>query len=360
MKAIAVTPGVPNSMAIIEAASPTVGEQDVLVKVTQVGICGTDFEIKEGTYGKAPRDSNHLIIGHEALGQIVEVGPQVEDYTVGDYVVASVRRPCPHERCLPCRSGQNDLCVTGDYRERGINAYHGFSGEYYVEQESWLTKVPAEIIDVAVLLEPLSVVEKALRHSFMIRERLPGVIENAMVLGAGPIGLLGTMLLRLEGINTYVLDRSEVGGFKSNLIAQLSAHHVDATRTSVGDVAAPMGGVDFVLEATGYAPLVFEAHRHLASNGLMCLLSVTGGSHNISVDSNEFNNTLVLGNRMMFGSVNASLADFRSGVEHLQRIKEHWPGALEALITKRTSFDEFHLAFDRQPEEIKSVIEFEP
>ena len=359
MKAIGTTPGVRDSMTVIEVPDPSVGEQDVLVKVVRVGVCGTDMEIKEGLYGTAPPGSDHLIIGHEALGRVVEVGPNVKESAIGDYVVASVRRPCQHDWCLPCRSDQNDMCISGDYRERGIKSQPGFMSEYYSEHEQRLTKIPAAIEKVGVFLEPLSIVEKAMRQTFKIQERLPWKVENAVVLGAGTIGLLSAMLLRLEGINTYVLDQSESGGFKSRLIAQFGAHHVDARTTPVADVAAEVGRMDFVLEATGYAPLVFEASQHLAANGLLCLLGVSGGSRTVTIDANEFNNSFVLGNRLVFGSVNANLVDFRSGVGHLQQIDVKWPGALETMMTRRTSLGEFRSAFERQPDDIKVVIEME-
>ena len=359
MKAIAVIPGVPDTMAVMEVSDPQIGEQDVLVKVAGVGVCGTDSEIKKGVYGKAPPGSDYLVVGHESLGQVVEMGPQVKEFAIGDYVVASVRRPCPHHWCLPCRSDQNDMCITGDYTERGISSQHGFLSEYYSEHEHRLIKVPAEIGTVGVLLEPLSIVEKAVRQTFKIQERLPWKIENAVVLGAGAIGLLGAMLLRLNGTNTYVLDRSEPGGFKSQLMARFGAHHVSTIKTPVSDFAVEAGRIDLVLEATGYAPLVFEAYQHLAMDGLLCLVGVSGERRTVPLDVSEFNNRLVLGNRLVFGSVNANPMDYRSGVVHMGQIEQRWPGVLDSMITRRTPFGQFQSAFDRQPQDVKVVIELE-
>ena len=127
------------------------------------------------------------------------------------------------------------------------------------------------------------------------------------------------MLLRMKGINTYVLDRSESSGFKSQLIAGLGGHHINNRETPLSEAAADLGPIDFVLEATGYAPLAFQAFQHLAMDGLVCLLWVAGGSQEISVDAMEFNNRMVLGNRLMFGSVNASMADFNPGLSIFSR-----------------------------------------
>ncbi len=357
MKAIAVTPGVSDSLTLIDTPDPQVGNQDVLVKVVRIGTCGTDLEIKTGVYGEAPAGSDYLVIGHESFGKVVDVGPHVKEIGVGDYVVASVRRPCPHGWCGPCRSDENDMCITGDYRERGIKGEHGFLSEYYSENGQRLTKIPAEIEKIGVLLEPLSIVEKAIRQIFRIQERLPWNLENAVVLGAGAIGLLGAMLLRMRGINTYVLDRSEPGGFKSQLISQFGAHHFTIGETSLSKVATQIGRIDIVLEATGYAPLIFEVAQHLYNDGVICLLGVTGGSHDIPVNVNTFNNNLVLGNRLIFGSVNANLVDYRSGVEHMQQMHREWPMVMEKIITRRIPFTEFQPAYERQSKDIKVVIE---
>ena len=359
MKAIAVTPRQKDSMAIIDVPEPQAGEGDVLVEVIRVGICGTDVELKAGDYGEAPEGSNHLIIGHESFGRVAQTGSEVAGFSVGDYVVASVRRPCPHDWCTPCRSGQNDMCITGDYAERGIKGRHGYLSEYYAERPEWLTLVPAEITETGIFLEPMSVVEKAIRQTKKIQERLPWRFQDAVVLGGGTIGLLAAMLLRLDGIDTYVLDHSEAGGFKAQLIGQIGAHHVDTREKSLADVAETVGRVDLVLEATGYAPLVLEATQLLSMDGVMCLLGVSGGSQQISMDASEFNNSLVLGNRLIFGSVNANVVDFKSGAGHIQDIIQRWPGALESMITGRVGMAEFDQAFYRGLDDIKTVIEIE-
>ena len=359
MKAVGVTPKVAKSATLLDLADPQVGREEVLVKVVRTGVCGTDREIAEGLYGEAPPGSDNLVIGHEALGEIVELGSETSDLAVGDYVVASVRRPCLIESCGPCRSGQNDMCNTGQFTERGIKGRHGYLAEYYSDHQQWLTKISSEIAGVGVFLEPLSIVEKAMRQTQIIQQRLPWRISNALVLGAGPVGLLGAMLLRLQGINTYVLDRSESGGLKSRLISQLGAHHMDSRQTPLSEFAAETGPIDLVLEATGHAPLAFESLQHLAINGVLCLLGVSGASNSISIDASEFNNQLVLGNRLVFGSVNANLVDFKSGVGHLGEIERQWPGILGSMLTRRIPINEFQNAFEGQPDDIKVVIEME-
>ena len=357
MKAIVIEPGVSNSLSKIDVPDPHVGEEDVLVRVVRVGVCGTDQELRAGSYGEAPQGSPQLVVGHEALGQVVDLGSRVQAFVKGDYVVASVRRPCPHDRCSPCRTGQNDMCITGDFVERGIKGRHGFMAEYYSEQGDLLTRIPSDATGVGVLLEPLSIVEKAMRQTTQIQGRLPWTIENALVLGAGTIGLLGATLLRLRGINTYVLDRSKQGGFKSSIITQIGGHHVDSTTTTVSELAADRGPFDLILEASGYAPLVFEALEQLALDGVLCLLGISGESGEVPVAAGKFNNRFVLGNRLVFGSVNANQVDFQAGVQHLEQINSQWPGLLDSFLTRRVPFDSFEEAYERQPGDVKVVIE---
>jgi len=359
MKAIGIETGVKNSLAVMDLPDPQVGDHEVLVRVLRVGVCGTDLELKAATYGEAPSGSPCLVIGHEALGQVAEIGRYAEGYSAGDFVVASVRRPCPHDRCSPCRSGQNDMCITGDYRERGIKGLHGFLSEYYSERADNLTKVPPGVAAEGVLLEPLSIVEKALRQTFKAQDRLPWKIEKALVLGAGAIGLLAAMLLRLRGIDTYVFDRSKSGGFKSSIITQVGGTHIDSTNTRLSEIASDIGQFDFIVEATGYAPLVFEAAEHLAMDGVLCMLGVSGESGEVTVEASQFNNRFVLGNRLMFGSVNANLVDFRQGVDHMEQISQRWPDVLQNMITRRVPFSQFESAYERLPGDVKVSIEME-
>ncbi len=357
MKAVSVTPKVGGSAALLDLPMPQIKEQEALVKVVRTGVCGTDREISEGAYGEAPPGSDYLVIGHEALGRVVELGPGTTGLAVGDYVVASVRRPCNQRNCQPCRDGHNDMCNTGLYQERGIKGQHGYWAEYYGEHQQWLTKIPEEIEGAAVFLEPLSIVEKAMRQAYQIQSRLSWQIDSALVLGSGAIGLLAAMLLRLRGVNTYVVDRSEDDGLKSRLMSRIGAHHVNSRETPLAEFAAGSGPIDLVMEATGYAPLVFDAAPHLAMNGVVCLLGVSGPRQTISLDAGEFNNRMVLGNQLMFGSVNANLIDFKSGVTHLGDIERQWPGALESMLSRRISFAQYRQAFERRPDDIKVVIE---
>src|SRR5215471_17778830 len=195
MQALAVFPS-KKSVQLIEIPEPHLqGATDVLLRVREVGLCGTDREIISFEHGSPPKGSDRLILGHESLAEVVEVGRNVRSLRPGDLVVAMVRRPCSHPECRPCRAGRSDFCITGDFTERGIKQADGFLTEYTLDDEQYLVKVPKPLADVAVLIEPITVVAKAANQARAILDRLPYDTEHqrGLVLGAGPVGLLGAM-----------------------------------------------------------------------------------------------------------------------------------------------------------------------
>ena len=356
MRAVAVTPGASGSLQLLEVPEPEVGPQEVLVRVDRVGICGTDMAIAGGMHCQAPFGSDYLVIGHESLGRVIESGNGNTHLTPGDYVVSTVRRPCPHHNCRPCRTGHTDMCLTGAFTERGILGRHGFLAEYYAEEPQFLVPVPASLAPVGVLLEPLTVPEKGLRQVWQIQERLPWHPEKAVVLGAGAIGLLAAMLLRLRGIDTWVFDLAPIDGSKAQIANRIGAAFVNTGDTPVTAIAEAVGPVDLIVEATGYAPLVFEACQQLNNNGALCLLGVAGNNNPVAVEPHKFNNALVTGNRVIVGSVNANQVDFQAGIVDLAEIEARWPGALASLLNRQVTLADFQTAFQRTPEDIKVTV----
>jgi len=205
MKALAVFPS-SREVRLIEQPEPVIaGPTEVKLRILEAGICGTDREITSFHYGTPPVNSPHLVIGHEALGEVIDVGRGVTGLVPGDLAVLTVRRPCPHDFCGPCRKGRQDFCITGDYTERASGA-HGYMSELVADDQRYIVKVPKELREVAVLIEPLTVAEKAAEQARVLVQRLPGDLKNdpsqlnAVVLGAGPIGLLGAMKLVMANL----------------------------------------------------------------------------------------------------------------------------------------------------------------
>lgn len=360
MKAVVVTPGVKHSARVIEVPTPKPGPGEVRVRVHRVGIDGTDIEIDRAEYGQAPPGDSHLIIGHESFGQIDEAGPGVQGFAVGDQVVALVRRP---DDCQPCCSGEPDMCVKGEYTERGIKGRHGYLSQFYTESPEYLVKLPRELSEVGVLLEPLTVVEKGFRHAWALQTRMrKWQPRRALILGAGPVGLLGALLARLRGLDTIVYGRDPNAAISAR-VGQIGARYVAALDEQgkevhhLGKLPQELGPLDFILEATGAATVAIGAMRIIGPDGVLCLASVTGGEAPMEICAACLNLELVLGNRVIFGTVNANRVDFVDGIEHLAQARTRFPGWLEALITRRVPLERFREAFERKPGDVKVVVE---
>lgn len=358
MKAIAVKPLVKDSSRIQEVKVPLPCDNEVLVKVISVGIDGTDHEINQGLYGRAPDGDDFLIIGHESFGRIQQTGSKIKELKPGDYIVAIVRRPCS-ENCSNCASDKMDMCSTGHYRERGINGLHGFLSEYYVEEPRFLVKIPDPLKDIAVLLEPLSIAEKAISESFKVQQRLIWQPKEAFVLGAGTIGLLAMLLLRLKDMSIWCLGKGEPDVTRKEIFSALDIHYINAKQTNVGQLNTQGQRFDLIIEATGFSPLAFEAIDLLEKNGVMCRTGISGGDKVLCIHSDKINLDMVLGNKLVFGSVNANRAHFEQGVTDLETINRHWPGLLEKFITRRVNLSKFKQALIKTDSDIKVVIDFD-
>jgi threonine dehydrogenase-like Zn-dependent dehydrogenase len=335
MKAICVIPGTPNSVHLREVPKPSVTEisngRGVLVKILRVGVDGTDKEINAAEYGAAPSGFDYLTIGHESFGIVEEVGENVTELKPGDYVVATVRRP---GGSFYDTIGTYDMTTDNTYYERGINLRHGYLTEYYVDDPEYIVKVPQGLKDIGVLLEPMSVAEKGINQAYEIQRRLrvwrP---RKAAVMGAGTLGLLATMILRLRGLEVVTFGRKQAPYRNADLVQELGARYISTAQTSVADAAAMYGPFDIIFEGTGSSAVVFDAANNLGKNGVLVLTSITGGGKKLEIPADKINLEFVLGNKVMFGTVNANREYFESGVKDLSQCKAQFPGWANKLMT---------------------------
>lgn len=370
MRAVGVIPS-KREVRLIDHAAPKIsGAYDVKVRSLEVGICGTDKEICTFVYGSPPTGSEYLVLGHESLGQVVEVGGGVSVFQPGDLVVPSVRRPCPHNHCVPCKQGLQDFCFTGDFTERGIKMTHGFMTEYYVEEEQFLTFVPPELRDVAVLVEPLTVAEKGLAQVWQIQQRLPwaapegaeggrGFGRRAVVLGAGPVGILGAMALLVNGFETYVYSRSPAPNPKSELLESIGAKYISSVTTPLEEFAKRVGTIDLVYEAVGVSKIAFEVLQFLGTNGVFVFTGIPAPHPAIDVDADLIMRNVVLKNQVLVGTVNADRPAFQSAIRDLGTFLYRWPDALRALITSRKRIDSYQELLLSDRTGIKNIIAFD-
>lgn len=340
MQAVAVFPS-EKRVDLLDIPKPQLnGANQVLLRLREVGLCGTDREIASFEYGDPPSGADHLVLGHEALAEVIEVGPQVLSLEPGDLVVAMVRRPCPHVECRPCRAGRPDFCVTGDYTERGIKGADGFLTDYVVDDEDYLVKVPRPMADVAVLVEPLTVVAKAVDRTKAIFERLPYEPgpQRGLVLGAGPIGLLGAMVLAADGFETLVYSRDSEESKQAELVRSLGADYESSVGNPIESLAEAWGQFDVVLEAVGFAPLMVAATRMLRPNGVLALTGVPSEAATAELNGRALRD-LVLKNQVVFGTVNAGFRDHLSAIQHLEQFMVLFPESVRKLITQRAPLD---------------------
>ena len=367
MKAIAVTPG-KRAVGIIDQPEPKVSSPtDVKLRMLEAGVCGTDKEICAFEYGTPPSGSEQLVIGHESLGEVIEVGPKVTRVKIGDLVVPMVRRPCPHDHCMACRTGRQDFCFTGDFKERGIKEMHGFMAQYVVDDEIYMNPVPKELRDIAVLVEPLTIAEKALIQVWDVQQRLPwgcsadpdkvrDRCHRAVVLGAGPVGLLGAMALVNNDFDTYVYAREPVPNPKADLLKLIGAKYLSAETHSLEALAQEVGNVDLVYEATGASRLAFDMIRHLGTNGIFVFTGVPGRKGPVEVDTDLMMRNLVLKNQVVFGTVNAGRDAFENSILDIGTFNKRWPAAVNSLITGRYPMEAYSDLLLGRSGGIKNVI----
>ncbi|MDQ6784790.1 MAG: glucose 1-dehydrogenase [Actinomycetota bacterium] len=346
MRAVTVLPLHKGSVALTDLPEPDPADGPVLVRTRAVGVCGTDLEIINGDYGWAPPGEERLTIGHESLGEILEA-PEGCGLEPGDLVVAIVRRPDPVP-CPNCAVGEWDMCRNGKYTEWGIKEHHGYARERYRITSDFVIKVDPSLGDLGVLLEPTTVVAKAWDHIERIGARATWNPSKVLVTGAGPIGLLAALLGVQRGMEVHVLDQV-ADGLKPDLVASLGAtyHH-----GSVSDAAVD---ADIVIECTGVGQLIFDVMDTSATDGIVCLTGVSSGGRSLPVDAGLLNRRLVLGNDVVFGSVNANRRHYEAGARALAGADRDW---LARLITRQVPLSSWQDAYQRQPADVKVVLDF--
>ena len=349
------SPGTAGSLSLREVDTPAPKPGELLLRVQRVGICGTDMDIISGFYGEAPQSSPYLIIGHESLSRVEGVGPGVDGFGKGDLVVPTVRRDCPEE-CLNCRNGESDMCMTGHYREHGIKGLHGFASQLAVTDARFVVKLPEDLSEVGVLLEPLTIVEKGIDQVFRIQKaRMKWEPKTALVLGSGPVGLLATALLRLRGLEVTTVARKTADSLKARLATATGANYVNAKETPLSSMK---GRFDLVFEATGSTSVALEAQTLCDTNGVVSFVGIYR-SEVASEDAGEVFTNLVLGNRVYLGSVNANISYFRQGASDLVNIGEHFGGFLDRMITDRVPLSEWERAYSGKGEDaVKTILQF--
>jgi glucose 1-dehydrogenase len=347
MRAISVVPGAPESVAVIDLPDPPLSDGSVLVRARQVGVCGTDAEIVFDGYGTVPEGADRLVLGHESLGEVLEA-PAGSGLVPGDPVVGIVRRPDP-EPCPCCAIGEWDMCRNGRFVERGIKGAHGYGSELWRVEPEYAVKVDPTLGDLAVLLETTSVLAKAWEQVDRIGARACFTPDVAVVTGAGPVGLLAALLARQRDLDTWVVDLV-TDGPKPRLVADLGATYWSRPVTEIPVPA------DVVVECTGLGRVLGQVIAIAAPNAVIALAGLSHHTHMVEADLDAVNRNMVLGNQVVFGTVNAARRHYDQAVEALVKADPSW---LSRILTRRVPMADWTQALTKLPEDIKVTVTFD-
>jgi glucose 1-dehydrogenase len=365
MKAIAVFPR-QKKVELIDFPEPKIeADTQIKLKILDVGICGTDREICQFKYGTPPSGSDFLILGHESLGEVVEVGSGVTDLKIGDMVVTMVRRPCPHLYCQACQAGRQDFCYTGDFKERGINGLHGFMTEYIVDDQKYMLRVPANLRDIGVLTEPLTIAEKGVDAIYTIQKRLPWggkhiATYNALVIGAGPVGLLAAHVCVTHGFNVLVYSLESATTSRAKIATTLGATYVSAQTYDLEQLRTVIpGNLDVIFDGSGASKLSFDIFPLLGYNGVFVWTGIPGRKEPIDINAGTIMRNIVLKNQSVVGSVNAGRDNFQSAIQHLEKLADK-ARLLPFPLIQRYAVEQYAelLLKPPAPDIFKSVIHF--
>jgi threonine dehydrogenase-like Zn-dependent dehydrogenase len=345
MKAITVEPKKPGSVRLEDIPEPDIREGSVLVEAIAAAVCGTDIEIAEGKYGWAPQGKTRLVLGHESLGRVLDPGPR-SLFKKGDLVAGLVRRPDPVP-CPNCAVGESDMCRNGRYTERGIKEIDGFMSERWRIEPEYALKVDPSMGILGVLLEPTTVIIKALEQVLAVGQRAFWEPKTVLVTGAGPIGLLAAGVTSLGGYEVHVLDRVETG-LKPELVRALGATYHTGSVLDLGFEP------DVIVECTGVGSVIADSVQKIGAGGVLCLTGVGAGGVTTRAVG-DMAAAAVLKNNVIVGSVNANKRHWYKANDRLPRVDRKWLGR---LITRYEKPENFKQALERKPDDIKVVIQF--
>jgi len=358
---------------------PVIKEADeVLVRIKEVGLDGTDFNMVRLGLQDIAEDRDRIIIGHEGVGVVQAVGTGVKSVIPGDVVVLTVRRGCG--QCEPCLHLQSDMCLTGLYTERGLHKLDGLLTGFVVDREENVVRVSPELKRLAVFTEPLSIVEKGIDELRTIESRLPwfcphpghewrapqwGGCKVALVVGAGTLGLLAAAVIRLAGTYVYVADIVPEDSLKARLTAVAKAEYIDARSKTPAELVrfccTPTGKLDIIFEASGAAETAVRLIPEMSRNGIYVMTGIPRGDVRIQLDAAELVRRIVRYNQVVIGTVNSNRRHFEMALGHLGHTPQ-FHEMLRDMVTRRVPLAECGRLFEepRGPDQIKTVVEVEP
>lgn len=375
MKAVGMLPGT-RGLEVLEQEEPIIRKQAsdidlILIKPKQIGISAIDRRFAAGELCEPPPGATHLVLGHQMIGRVVEVGPEVEEIKVGDLVIPTVRRGCG--LCTQCVRGKSDFCLSGSCADRGICRFHGFMSDYVLERIGYVLVVPPDLEEVAILLTPLSYVEKLISETLHIGHRLDapfpfpehayhykdwGVGKKGFIVGGTALAVMTAFLLRLNSLTTYLMAEHSKESPLASLMQEIGVTYIERGSTSIDKIVKDVGHIDLVVEATGTPGLDFGLAELVGWSGVLAITTRPASDTKVTLEANGFFHDRVLRNQILFGAVSAGRRHFVQGLEDLRRLRDKYGSALKRVITHRYAFSDFDAAFANTDQGIiKAVLE---
>jgi len=263
-------------LSLEDVPEPEMGINDVRIAVRKTGICGTDLHIAAWDPWAARTIKPPLVVGHEFVGTVLEIGSNVRDLHPGDIVSGEGHVICGH--CRHCRAGRWNLCANSV--GLGVGRDGAFAEQVVLPVTNVWHHWPGIDEEVAAIFDPFgNAVHTAL--SF------PVLGEDVLVVGAGPIGLMATAVARHAGARFVVV--SEPNAFRRELATKMGATHVvDPLARSLADVQGDLGmveGFDVVLEMSGNPAALRDAMANMAHGAGMAVLGIP--TEEVSIDFNQ-------------------------------------------------------------------------
>ena len=263
-------------LSLENVPEPAMGINDVRIDVRKTGICGTDLHIESWDPWAARTIKPPLVVGHEFVGTVLEIGSNVTDLQPGDIVSGEGHVICGH--CRHCRAGRWNLCANSV--GLGVGRDGAFAEQVVLPVTNVWHHWPGIDEEVAAIFDPFgNAVHTAL--SF------PVLGEDVLVVGAGPIGLMATAVARHAGARFVVV--SEPNEFRRELARTMGATHVvDPGARTLTDVQAEIGmveGFDVVLEMSGNPAALRDAMANMAHGAGMAILGIP--TQEVAVDFNQ-------------------------------------------------------------------------
>jgi threonine 3-dehydrogenase len=262
-----------------EVPRPAIGINDVLVRVRKTGICGTDLHIESWDPWAAKAIKPPLVVGHEFVGEIVEVGSNVADFHPGEIVSGEGHVTCG--RCRHCLAGRRHLCA--NTIGLGVGRDGAFAEYVALPMTNIWHQWPGIDDEVAAIFDPFgNAVHTALAFNVLG--------EDVLVSGAGPIGLMATAVAKHAGARYVVV--SEPNAYRRNLATKMGATvAVDPGERDLHDVQRELGmveGFDVALEMSGNAAALRSAIDNMAHGGGVAILGIPTAEISLDVNAIVF------------------------------------------------------------------------